>query len=125
MMAADFPEGFDPVEKDKQVWQIVAWVSLGVFLFVFLFTLVMIRRIRIAVACLKVNAPLLACMRPHRHRFPFRAQSFHVSAPFVHFHPLPKRIRAIAKVHLGLALPHRPALSVHPSIFYRTAFTTT
>ena len=52
---ANLPKELDPVTKDKQVWEIVAWISLALFILVLLLTLVMIRRIRIAVACLKVN----------------------------------------------------------------------
>lgn len=53
--AANMPEGFDPVTKDKKVWEIVAWISLVLFALLLLFTLIMIRRIKIAVACLKVR----------------------------------------------------------------------
>ena len=53
--AANLPEELDPVTKDKEVWRWVAWISLVLFVLVFLLTIVMIRRIKIAVACLKVG----------------------------------------------------------------------
>mmetsp|Transcript_33745 Transcript_33745/g.95482 ORF Transcript_33745/g.95482 Transcript_33745/m.95482 type:complete len:789 (-) Transcript_33745:181-2547(-) len=61
-MEKSLPEGFQPVEKDKDVWRVVAWISLAVFVLILLFTLIMIRRIKIAVACLKVASQAVASM---------------------------------------------------------------
>ncbi len=45
----------DPSASDRKVWTIVAFVMLGLAILLFLFTLVMIRRLKIAIACLKVR----------------------------------------------------------------------
>jgi hypothetical protein len=59
------PDELSPVTKDKEVWQVIAWVSLALFLLLLLFTIIMIRRIKIAVACLKVTAHSSTLLPPH------------------------------------------------------------
>mmetsp|Transcript_33273 Transcript_33273/g.83821 ORF Transcript_33273/g.83821 Transcript_33273/m.83821 type:complete len:809 (+) Transcript_33273:563-2989(+) len=59
---ANLPDELNPVTKDKQVWEVVAWISLVLFLLLLLFTILMIRRIKIAVACLKVASQAIASM---------------------------------------------------------------
>ncbi len=49
----------DPTAGDRKVWAVVAYVMTALTVLLFLFTLVMLRRIKIAVATLKVLDDLL------------------------------------------------------------------
>ena len=49
------PQEMNPAEANQEAWQIASWVSLALTVILFLFTLIMIKRINIAVGCLKVT----------------------------------------------------------------------
>ena len=55
-LAAELPAGTtaDPTAGDRKVWAIIAYVMTALTVLLFLFTMVMLRRIKIAVATLKV-----------------------------------------------------------------------
>lgn len=55
-LAAELPAGTaaDPTAGDRKVWSVIAYVMTALTVLLFLFTLVMLRRIKIAVATLKV-----------------------------------------------------------------------
>lgn len=55
-LAAELPAGTtaDPTSGDRKVWAIIAYVMTALTVLLFLFTMVMLRRIKIAVATLKV-----------------------------------------------------------------------
>lgn len=55
-LAAGLPAGTtaDPTAGDRKVWAVIAYVMTALTVLLFLFTLVMLRRIKIAVATLKV-----------------------------------------------------------------------
>ncbi|KAK9804898.1 hypothetical protein WJX72_010746 [[Myrmecia] bisecta] len=52
----------DPSESDRKVWAIVAYMMTALTVLLFLFTLVMIKRLKIAIACLKVAAQAISTM---------------------------------------------------------------
>ncbi len=56
-IAEELPAGSaaDPTAGDRKVWAIIAYVMTALTVLLFLFTLVMLRRIKIAVATLKVH----------------------------------------------------------------------
>ena len=56
-IAAELPAGSaaDPTAGDRKVWAVIAYVMTALTVLLFLFTLVMLRRIKIAVATLKVH----------------------------------------------------------------------
>ena len=56
-IAAELPAGSaaDPTAGDRKVWAVIAYVMTALAVLLFLFTLVMLRRIKIAVATLKVR----------------------------------------------------------------------
>jgi predicted cobalt transporter CbtA len=56
-IAAELPAGSaaDPTAGDRKVWAVIAYVMTALTVLLFLFTLVMLRRIKIAVATLKVR----------------------------------------------------------------------
>jgi hypothetical protein len=47
-------EELNPAEDSRKQWEIAAWVALVLTILMMLFTLLMCRRIKVAVACLKV-----------------------------------------------------------------------
>ncbi len=57
-IAEELPAGSaaDPTAGDRKVWAIIAYVMTALTVLLFLFTLVMLRRIKIAVATLKVHS---------------------------------------------------------------------
>ena len=67
---SDLPIQEDPSADDRHYWKIAAYCVTGFFVIIFLLTCVLIRRIRIAIACIKVRRLLLAgngssmCTRP-------------------------------------------------------------
>lgn len=71
-LASELPAGSaaDPTAGDRKVWAIVAYVMTGLTVLLFLFTLVMLRRIKIAVATLKVGLKHASC----RHKLFWAAQ---------------------------------------------------
>ena len=56
-IAAELPAGSaaDPTAGDRKVWAVIAYIMTALTVLLFLFTLVMLRRIKIAVATLKVS----------------------------------------------------------------------
>ena len=65
----------DPTAGDRKVWAVIAYIMTALTVLLFLFTLVMLRRIKIAVATLKVrmdvtsSSPVtLSCSRLACHR---------------------------------------------------------
>ncbi|KAL0045810.1 hypothetical protein WJX82_005374 [Trebouxia sp. C0006] len=63
-IAEELPAGSaaDPTAGDRKVWAIIAYVMTALTVLLFLFTLVMLRRIKIAVATLKVATQAIAHM---------------------------------------------------------------
>ncbi|DBA73400.1 TPA: hypothetical protein ACH3X1_011440 [Trebouxia sp. C0004] len=63
-IAAELPAGSaaDPTAGDRKVWAVIAYVMTALTVLLFLFTLVMLRRIKIAVATLKVATQAIAHM---------------------------------------------------------------
>ena len=59
-LASELPAGSaaDPTAGDRKVWAYVAYVMTALTVLLFLFTLVMLRRIKIAVATLKVSCAM-------------------------------------------------------------------
>ncbi len=53
----DLPIAEDPSADDRHYWKIAAFCVTGFFVIIFLLTCVLIRRIRIAIACIKVSNP--------------------------------------------------------------------
>ena len=49
------PNEMNPSESNRKAWEIASWVALSLTLLTMLFTIIMIRRINIAVGCLKVR----------------------------------------------------------------------
>ena len=45
----------NPAASNQEAWEIASWVSLALTVIMFLFTLIMIKRINIAIGCLKVR----------------------------------------------------------------------
>ncbi|KAK9846864.1 hypothetical protein WJX84_008702 [Apatococcus fuscideae] len=59
---SDLPIQEDPSADDRHYWKIAAFCVTGFFVIIFLLTCVLIRRIRIAIACIKVAAQAVATM---------------------------------------------------------------
>ncbi|KAK9818176.1 hypothetical protein WJX72_008291 [[Myrmecia] bisecta] len=62
VLAANIPKNIDVTEKDRQVWLIVAYVMSAITALLILVTLLMIRRIMVAVACIKVASQAIKTM---------------------------------------------------------------
>jgi choline transporter-like protein 2/4/5 len=58
----DLPPALDPSDSDKKVFLVVAYVMTALSVGMFVITLVLFRRIRIAVACLKVGSQAVGAM---------------------------------------------------------------
>ncbi|KAK9854784.1 hypothetical protein WJX84_012273 [Apatococcus fuscideae] len=56
---ADLPIQEDPSADDRHYWKLAAYIVTGFFVIIFLLTAVLIRRIRIAIACIKASSSLL------------------------------------------------------------------
>uniref|UniRef100_A0A7S1SUR8 Choline transporter-like protein n=1 Tax=Tetraselmis chuii TaxID=63592 RepID=A0A7S1SUR8_9CHLO len=55
-------EELNPAEDSRKQWEIAAWVALVLTILMMLFTLLMCRRIKVAVACLKVASQAVGAM---------------------------------------------------------------
>jgi len=56
------PAELNPADSNQKAWEITAWVALAITILLMLFTILMIKRIKIAVACLKVASQAVAAM---------------------------------------------------------------
>jgi choline transporter-like protein 2/4/5 len=63
-IAAELPAVEDPTGTSREYWAYIAYAMTAVTVLVFIFTLLMIRRVAVAVACIKVGGGRVFHRRP-------------------------------------------------------------
>lgn len=74
------PDSMDPTNTERHTWKIIGIVSAIVAGVIFLLTMLMLSRIRVAIACIKVASQAVGSM-PSILLFPLLPFVFEVRAP--------------------------------------------